>query len=93
MRDSGQDGLPERDDRSAIAKAADVASRIITISLATIVPGVAGYWIDQKLATRWIFTLVGFGIGMTFGAWQLTLLTRVGRGVSTKRDGGTNGGH
>ncbi len=41
-----------------------------------VVPGVGGYWLDQKLQTKFIFTLIGFALGMTIGMWQLIQATK-----------------
>ncbi len=51
-------------------------SRITTISIQMVLPGVVGYWIDQQLRTKALFTLLGFGLGMGIGMWQLILATR-----------------
>lgn len=51
-------------------------SRITTISIMMVVPGVGGYWLDQKLQTKFIFTLIGFALGMTIGMWQLIQATK-----------------
>ena len=54
------------DDRSAQAKAAAWVSRIITISIEMVVPGLIGYWLDTKLGTKFVFMLAGFVFGITF---------------------------
>jgi len=36
----------------------------MTISMEMVLPGLAGYWIDQRLGTRVVFMLVGFAVGM-----------------------------
>ena len=51
------------DGRSATSKAAEWASRVMTISLEMVLPGLAGYWLDTKLGTRVVFLLVGFALG------------------------------
>jgi hypothetical protein len=43
----------------------------MTISLEMVVPGLVGYWLDQKLGTKAILTVVGFGLGTTLGIWHL----------------------
>ena len=47
-----------------------------------VVPGLVGYYVDGRLGTRALFTILGFGLGVTFGIWQLTRLS------SPPRDGG-----
>jgi hypothetical protein len=41
-----------------------------------VVLGLIGYWVDNKLEIRGLFTLLGFSLGMTFGTWQLIRFTR-----------------
>ena len=43
----------------------------MTISLEMVVPGLVGYWLDQKLGTKALLTVVGFGLGTTVGIWHL----------------------
>ena len=64
------------DDRSSMALAMAWASRIMTISLEMALPGLGGYWIDQKLGTKLVFTLVGVGLGMVVSGWHLIQITR-----------------
>ena len=47
------------------------ASRITTVAIGMIVPGLVGFWLDHRLGTLILFTLIGFGLGVTTGAWQL----------------------
>ena len=46
-----------------VARAAQWTSRIMTISLEMVLPGLAGYWLDQKFGTRALFMLIGFAVG------------------------------
>lgn len=64
------------DDRSAVARAYQWASRIMVVSLEMVLPGLAGYWIDTKLGTVVLFTLVGFGFGTTAAVVHLIQMTR-----------------
>ncbi|MGI9428434.1 MAG: AtpZ/AtpI family protein [Bythopirellula sp.] len=64
------------DDRSAPAKAAAWVSRIITISIEMVVPGLLGYWLDGKLGTKFVFMLAGFVFGVTFAIKHLLKLTQ-----------------
>jgi hypothetical protein len=43
----------------------------MTISLEMVVPGLVGYWLDQRLGTKAILTVVGFALGTTLGMWHL----------------------
>lgn len=62
--------------RSAIARAAEWASRIMTISLEMVLPGLAGYWLDTKLGTRVVFLLVGFALGGYLAYLQLRAIAQ-----------------
>ena len=65
-----------QDDRSNVSIALAWASRVITISMTMAVPGIGGYWLDSRLGTRVLFTLLGVALGMTAGIWQLLQLAR-----------------
>jgi F0F1-type ATP synthase assembly protein I len=64
------------DDRSPAAKAYQWASRIMIVSLEMVLPGLAGYWIDQQLGTVVLFMLVGFALGSTAAVIHLVRMTR-----------------
>lgn len=52
------------------------------MAIGMVVPGLVGYYLDGLVRTRALFTILGFGIGVTFGIWQLL------RMASPPRDGG-----
>ncbi len=62
------------DDRSAMAAAMAWSSRITTISMEMVVPGLIGYWIDEQLGTVAIFLVTGVILGFSIGLWQLIKL-------------------
>ena len=64
------------DDRSQLARAYQWATRIMVVSLEMVLPGLAGYWLDSKLGTVVLFTLVGFGFGTTGAVVHLLQMTR-----------------
>ncbi len=64
------------DERSPTARAAQWASRIMTVSLEMVVPGLVGYWIDTKLGTKFAFMLSGFAFGSFAALKHLLYLTR-----------------
>jgi hypothetical protein len=72
--------VPNEDDaadgRSATAKAAEWTSRIITISLEMVLPGLAGYWLDTQLGTRALFLLLGFAVGGYLAFMQLKAIAQ-----------------
>jgi F0F1-type ATP synthase assembly protein I len=59
------------EDRSTLAQAVAWSSRITTVALEMALPGALGYWIDQKLGTRFLFLILGMGAGMTAGLIHL----------------------
>jgi hypothetical protein len=59
------------DDRSPAAKAYDWATRIMVVSVEMVLPGLAGYWLDQKLGTVLAFMLIGLAVGCIGGMWHL----------------------
>ena len=63
------------DDRSPLAVGLVWVSRITAISAVMVGPGLAGYWVDQQLNTKVVFTLFGFALGMSIGMWQLIRAT------------------
>ncbi len=59
------------DDRASYAKALEWAHRITTISVMMVLPGLIGYFVDQRLGTVILFTVLGFLFGMAAAIWQL----------------------
>jgi len=47
----------------------------MTICLEMVVPGLLGYFADQKLGTRFVFTLIGFSVGLVLGVVHLLRIT------------------
>jgi len=64
------------DGRPPLAQAAAWASRVMTVALEMVLPGVLGIWIDRQLGYKAAFTLVGFGIGFSVALWHLLQLTK-----------------
>jgi Putative F0F1-ATPase subunit Ca2+/Mg2+ transporter len=64
------------DDRSQTAKAYQWASRIMIVALEMVLPGLAGNWVDQRLGTKILFTLLGFAGGCTAAVMHLIRMTR-----------------
>ncbi len=58
-----------------MATAAQWVSRITTISIEMVLPGLAGVWLDKWLGTVVLFTLAGFAFGVSFGIWHLVRMT------------------
>ena len=75
--------------RHPIAIAMEWVSRIFTVALEMILPGLGGQWLDRKLGTGFL-VLVGFVLGLTLGITHLLLMTKVagskGEGVDQDRE-------
>lgn len=76
------------DDRSPMAQAIAWSSRITTVSLEMVLPGVAGYWIDQKLGTVMLFLVLGVIFGMVAGLIHLVRLAGAAGGDASQRKPG-----
>ena len=63
------------EERSPVAVASQWASRVMTVSLEMVLPGMFGYWVDQKLGTVVLFMLIGFVFGITAAIWHLIQMT------------------
>ena len=73
-----------------IAAAMGWVSRIITVALEMVLPGLAGQWLDRRWGTSFI-GLIGFALGLTLGIWHLLQMTRSlntkgGRRTPPKKD-------
>jgi F0F1-type ATP synthase assembly protein I len=55
------------------------SATIMTISAELVVPGLLGYWLDQRLGTRALFLLLGFAAG---GALATSALVRIAKNRS-----------
>lgn len=65
----------EADDRSLFAKGFAWASRITTVSIEMVAPGLLGYWLDTQLGTKLVFCLLGFALGVPLAIWHLIRMT------------------
>jgi F0F1-type ATP synthase assembly protein I len=55
----------------------------MAVALGMVVPGLVGYYVDTKLGTRALLTILGFMLGVTYGIWELV---RMGRRRSRDHD-------
>ena len=62
-------------DFSWMAEAMNWVSKITTVALEMILPGMAGLWLDNQLETRFL-TLLGFALGVPLGMWHLITMTK-----------------
>ena len=74
-------GGPDADTRSAMAKAADLATRVTSISIMFVLPIVGGYFVDQYFGSKFVFLLLGLVLGMAIAGMQLMrLVDGLGKG-------------
>lgn len=71
------------DDRSAMAQGIAWSFQITSIALEMVLPGLLGYWIDQKLGTRLLFLVAGLALGLTLALVHLTRLPTKGARPTT----------
>lgn len=50
-------------------------SRLTTVSLEMVLPGVLGHWVDRQLGTGMVFLVLGVVLGLTTGMWHLIRMT------------------
>ncbi len=48
----------------------------MVVALEMVLPGLAGYWLDQRLGTVVLFMLVGFAVGGTASIMHLIHMVR-----------------
>jgi len=64
------------DRRPPLAQATAWASRVMTVALEMVLPGLIGIWIDRKIGLRAACTLAGFGLGFSVALLHLVRLTK-----------------
>ena len=62
-------------DFSWMAEAMNWVSKITTVALEMVLPGLAGLWLDNQLETRFL-ALLGFALGVPLGMWHLIAMTK-----------------
>ena len=83
---AGPNNEDAADGRSATAKAADWATRVMTISLEMVLPGLLGYWLDTKLGTKALFLLLGFAMGGYLAFLQLKAIAQSTKNRALKKN-------
>ena len=73
-RDNTPSEPPPKDTRSSHVKAMDKVSQIISICLCFAIPVVAGYYLDQWLGTKIVFTVLCLLFGMVAAGVQFRRL-------------------
>ena len=69
------------DRRPPLGQAVAWASRVMTVALEMVLPGLIGIWIDRKLGWKASCTLAGFGLGFSVALWHLLKLTKQTSGL------------
>lgn len=69
-----------------MAIAFEWSATVMTISAEMVVPGLMGYWLDQRLGTRALFLLAGFAIGGTLAGMQLMRIAKKRTGQYDGKD-------
>ena len=62
------------DDRPPMALAIEWVSRITTVALEMVVPGLIGQWLDHRWQTQFLGP-AGFVLGVAAGMWHLLRMT------------------
>lgn len=70
-----------------MALAMEWVSRITTVALEMVLPGVLGGWLDGRLGTGYL-GLIGFAFGFAVGFWHLLRMTKSPARESSKGDPG-----
>jgi hypothetical protein len=74
------------DDSTSQVVAGQWVTRLTTIAVEMVAPGVLGYWIDGRLGTKFVFLLLGFGSGLVLGVWHLVRIASAETRDKSKRD-------
>ena len=85
---------PSTDERSPAVVAYAWASRLTTVSLEMVLPGLGGYWLDKRWGVAPLFTIIGFACGLALGMWHLLKMTSAQQNKSEadKNSGGSENG-
>ena len=64
------------DNRPPLALAMQWVSRVTTVSLEMVLPGLLGYWADQQWNSEPVLLVLGVILGFSVGMWHLVTLTK-----------------
>lgn len=84
--------MADQNDRPPMVVAMEWVTKITTVALEMVVPGVVGGWLDKKFGTGFI-ALAGFALGVSVGIWHLCVITApgnraTGTGTKSEKNGG-----
>ncbi len=68
--------IPPQKDRLLLVAALQWASRLTTIALEMVLPGLGGFWLDQWLGTGVVFLILGVIAGFWLGLSHLLQISR-----------------
>jgi ATP synthase protein I len=78
------------DDRSPLVLAMEWTSRVTTIALEMVLPGLLGYWLDRQLGTHLVLLVLGVILGFATGMWHLIKMTKSPPGNGSSQAGSSN---
>jgi hypothetical protein len=67
-----------------MVEAMEWVSKITTVALEMVLPGLAGTWLDRRWGTNYL-AIVGFALGLGLGLWHLLVLTGSGKEDGSKQ--------
>jgi F0F1-type ATP synthase assembly protein I len=80
-------GQDESDDRSAFAKALDVAYQLIGMAFVVGLPAIGGLFLDRVLGTVLLFAVIGLLLGLAAAVYQFVrLIQKLERQSATDDD-------
>jgi F0F1-type ATP synthase assembly protein I len=68
-----------------------LSSMIISVAVEMVLPGLAGYWVDQRLGTKIVFLVLGLVLGVVGGMIHLVRMLSPKNSTSGKKPGGRGG--
>jgi F0F1-type ATP synthase assembly protein I len=78
-------------ERSPLARGVEWSTRITSVSLLFVVPGLIGLWVDSRLGTGILFTAVGMILGFVLGFWEIIkVASRAADGETTGHPAGNS---
>lgn len=78
------------DDRWPVAKAYQRATQVVGIAIGMVLPGLCGYWIDRRFGTLPVVTILGFGMGLGYGIFELVRLSKYPEGENDDEERADN---
>lgn len=86
-RNENANGIPDENELSSLALGVQWSSRITSIALEMVLPAVLGIWIDSKLGTEILFTVLGGILGMSAAMMHLLRISKEEHKKKTEKPG------